>query len=263
MQQLLTGRTRLPGFTERGVRDCSLTRRRRLDQDLVSSAHQLRAADDHISVRGRRRDSYSTTSRMTIGDRLRSRPTCSSSDVVHSVTSCSAESDRTAVHRARSRSPHQSHRQASRGPTTTQSHDPAFAVQPANDSLDRSDRPASFEARLAARLKRRNVRRSRRSAAIALTSSRQSRPCFTTPIRDRVARRRLDKAKAIKQGMMQELLTGRTRLPVLEAAVMSNVGQLERKTQDRVVELFRERSATTTSATGSTARQLQRRGRAA
>jgi type I restriction enzyme S subunit len=28
---------------------------------------------------------------------------------------------------------------------------------------------------------------------------------------------RLKKAKAIKQGMMQELLTGRTRLPVAEA----------------------------------------------
>ena len=38
---------------------------------------------------------------------------------------------------------------------------------------------------------------------------------------------------------MQELLTGRTRLP-LEAAVMSNVGQLERKAQDRVVGLFRD-----------------------
>ena len=30
--------------------------------------------------------------------------------------------------------------------------------------------------------------------------------------------RRLDKARAVKQGMMQELLTGRTRLPVEEAA---------------------------------------------
>ena len=30
--------------------------------------------------------------------------------------------------------------------------------------------------------------------------------------------RRLEKAKAIKQGMMQQLLTGRTRLPVTEAA---------------------------------------------
>ena len=39
--------------------------------------------------------------------------------------------------------------------------------------------------------------------------------------------------------MMQELLTGRTRLPV-GGCVMSDVGQIERKTQDRVVKLFRD-----------------------
>ena len=35
---------------------------------------------------------------------------------------------------------------------------------------------------------------------------------------------------------------------------MSTVGQIEKKTQERVVALFRERWATTTSATGPTAR---------
>ena len=51
---------------------------------------------------------------------------------------------------------------------------------------------------------------------------------------------RLDKARHIKQGMMQELLTGRTRLPVAGGCGMSDVGQIERKTQERVVKLFRE-----------------------
>ena len=52
-------------------------------------------------------------------------------------------------------------------------------------------------------------------------------------------RSRLAKARAIKTGMMQQLLTGRIRLPV-GGRVMSNVGQIERKAQDRVVKLFQE-----------------------
>ena len=46
---------------------------------------------------------------------------------------------------------------------------------------------------------------------------------------------RRDKTRALKQGMMQELLTGRIR------AGMSIVGQIEKKTQARVVALFRDR----------------------
>ena len=45
---------------------------------------------------------------------------------------------------------------------------------------------------------------------------------------------RRDKTRALKQGMMQELLTGRTRLG------MSTVGQIEKRTQNRVIELFRD-----------------------
>ena len=73
-------------------------------------------------------------------------------------------------------------------------------------------------------------------------------------------RQRLAKAEAVKQGMMQELLTGRIRLPVGRPR-RERRRQIERRAQNRVVELFRERSATTILATGRTGRELQCRGR--
>ena len=45
---------------------------------------------------------------------------------------------------------------------------------------------------------------------------------------------KLAKARQLKQGMMQELLTGRIR------SGMSTVGQPERATQNRVIALFRD-----------------------
>ena len=52
---------------------------------------------------------------------------------------------------------------------------------------------------------------------------------------------RLTKVKAIQRGMMQELLIGRTRLPIEEPVRgMNFVGQLERMTHERVVKLFRD-----------------------
>ncbi len=79
-----------------------------------------------------------------------------------------------------------------------------------------------------------------------------------------ILERRLVKARVVKTGMMQELLTGRTRLPSPEVAVMSDVGQIERKTQDRVVRLFREHAGLRLPRQLGVPRgQLQRRGRAA
>ena len=62
------------------------------------------------------------------------------------------------------------------------------------------------------------------------------------------------KAKAVRQGMMQELLTGRTRLPVTEVAGMNNVGQHEQRHRIVSSNCSAISSATTTSATGNSAR---------
>lgn len=214
MQQLLTGRTRLPGFTD-PWREVSIDRLAVVDPDALSASTDPKTRINYISLEDVSRGELLGSSELTFSVApSRARRIVRDQDVLFGTVRPNLQSH--LLYRGGLRNP-----VASTGFAVVRSGanaEPAFLFY-----LLMSDRAAvQIDGIIAG------------SNYPAVSSGDVRRLTFATPHIDEqraisavlldtdeditVLRSRLTKARAIKTGMMQQLLTGRTRLPVETAA---------------------------------------------